>query len=287
MERVTFYESILKVLKTISSIPLFIEILILTGLLLIIMIFFYFRKSKIGRSTSLIIYIISLCLLPISHFSFFVDTLDKIVENYIKILYFPSCYVYIAILIITDVSILGSLIKNIKDNNRKWYVVLDIIYFGIFQFLFFMILRLVITNNIDIFERTELYSNSNLTSCLQISSYLFWIRFAIIIIIKIINKLSSFELINKSKDNIQIAKAPKNINNTIDVSKLVQNFNTDVPKETYTNNSLKNSANIDKSIISNENCTNNNVTGVPIQNDIKELDIQDTKDDYFYDDFFE
>ena len=122
MEKVTFLQSIIKVLNLIASIPFFIEILILTAFLLIIMIFFYFRKSKKGKITSLIIYFVTLLLLPISHFSFFVETLDKIVENFISVIYFPSCYVYIATLLITDFSILRNVIKNTKDTKRgKWY----------------------------------------------------------------------------------------------------------------------------------------------------------------------
>lgn len=158
MEKVTFLQSIIKVLNLIASIPFFIEILILTAFLLIIMIFFYFRKSKKGKITSLIIYFVTLLLLPISHFSFFVETLDKIVENFIAVIYFPSCYVYIATLLITDFSILRNVIKNTKDTKRgKWYQILNLVYFFAFQFLFFLIIRVVITNNIDIFTRSSLY----------------------------------------------------------------------------------------------------------------------------------
>lgn len=200
MEKVTFLQSIIKVLNLIASIPFFIEILILTAFLLIIMIFFYFRKSKKGKITSLIIYFVTLLLLPISHFSFFVETLDKIVENFIAVIYFPSCYVYIATLLITDFSILRNVIKNTKDTKRgKWYQILNLVYFFAFQFLFFLIIRVVITNNIDIFTRSSLYSNTNLTSLIQISSYLFWIRMGIKLIIFIIDRLSKFSFNKKDK----------------------------------------------------------------------------------------
>lgn len=200
MEKVTFLQSIIKVLNLIASIPFFIEILILTAFLLIIMIFFYFRKSKKGKITSLIIYFVTLLLLPISHFSFFVETLDKIVENFISVIYFPSCYVYIATLLITDFSILRNVIKNTKDTKRgKWYQILNLVYFFTFQFLFFLIIRVVITNNIDIFTRSSLYSNTNLTSLIQISSYLFWIRMGIKLIIFIIDRLSKFSFNKKDK----------------------------------------------------------------------------------------
>ena len=213
MEKVTFLQSIIKVLNLIASIPFFIEILILTAFLLIIMIFFYFRKSKKGKITSLIIYFVTLLLLPISHFSFFVETLDKIVENFIAVIYFPSCYVYIATLLITDFSILRNVIKNTKDTKRgKWYQILNLVYFFAFQFLFFLIIRVVITNNIDIFTRSSLYSNTNLTSLIQISSYLFWIRMGIKLIIFIIDRLSKFSF-NKKDKKLMVSEPINNENN--------------------------------------------------------------------------
>lgn len=213
MEKVTFLQSIIKVLNLIASIPFFIEILILTAFLLIIMIFFYFRKSKRGKITSLIIYFVTLLLLPISHFSFFVETLDKIVENFIAVIYFPSCYVYIATLLITDFSILRNVIKNTKDTKRgKWYQILNLVYFFAFQFLFFLIIRVVITNNIDIFTRSSLYSNTNLTSLIQISSYLFWIRIGIKLIIFVIDRLSKFSF-NKKDKKLTVSEPINNENN--------------------------------------------------------------------------
>lgn len=213
MEKVTFLQSIIKVLNLIASIPFFIEILILTAFLLIIMIFFYFRKSKKGKITSLIIYFVTLLLLPISHFSFFVETLDKIVENFIAVIYFPSCYVYIATLLITDFSILRNVIKNTKDTKRgKWYQILNLVYFFAFQFLFFLIIRVVITNNIDIFTRSSLYSNTNLTSLIQISSYLFWIRIGIKLIIFVIDRLSKFSF-NKKDKKLTVSEPINNENN--------------------------------------------------------------------------
>ena len=217
MEKVTFIESIIKILNLIASVPFFIEILLLTIIMLIAMLFFYFRKSKKGKVTSLIIYIVTLLLLPISHFSFFAQTLDKIVENYIKILYFPSCYVYIALLIITDVSVLRNVIKNLNTQERKWYNSLDLLYFFIFQFLFFLIIRVIITENINIFERSELYSDVSLASLLQISSYLFWIRIGIKLIALIVNTLSKDNSAEKSKQKQHIPKQeiikPQDTNN--------------------------------------------------------------------------
>lgn len=261
MEKVTFLQSIIKVLNLIASIPFFIEILILTAFLLIIMIFFYFRKSKKGKITSLIIYFVTLLLLPISHFSFFVETLDKIVENFISVIYFPSCYVYIATLLITDFSILRNVIKNTRDTKRgKWYQILNLVYFFLFQFLFFLIIRVVITNNIDIFTRSSLYSNTNLTSLIQISSYLFWIRMGIKLIIFIIDRLSKFSF-NKKDKKLMVSEPINNENNLDNNSSqdlvkplTIEDKNIDI------NNTVSNNinSNINTNINSNINSNFNN-----------------------------
>lgn len=261
MEKVTFLQSIIKVLNLIASIPFFIEILIFTAFLLIIMIFFYFRKSKKGKITSLIIYFVTLLLLPISHFSFFVETLDKIVENFIAVIYFPSCYVYIATLLITDFSILRNVIKNTKDTKRgKWYQILNLVYFFAFQFLFFLIIRVVITNNIDIFTRSSLYSNTNLTSLIQISSYLFWIRMGIKLIIFIIDRLSKFSF-NKKDKKLMVSEPINNENNLDNNSSqdlvkplTIEDKNIDI------NNTVSNNinSNINTNINSNINSNFNN-----------------------------
>ena len=263
MEKVTFLQSIIKVLNLIASIPFFIEILILTAFLLIIMIFFYFRKSKKGKITSLIIYFVTLLLLPISHFSFFVETLDKIVENFIAVIYFPSCYVYIATLLITDFSILRNVIKNTKDTKRgKWYQILNLVYFFVFQFLFFLIIRVVITNNIDIFTRSSLYSNTNLTSLIQISSYLFWIRMGIKLIIFIIDRLSKFSF-NKKDKKLMVSDPINNEDNLDNNSSqdlikplTIEDKNIDI------NNTVSNNINSNINTNINSNFNNNIVNNI-------------------------
>ena len=139
-------------------------------------------------------------MLPVSHISFFVDVVDKIIENFVKTVYFPTWYIYIIMLIITDASVLRELVKAIKEDKTKWVNTFNFAYFFIFQFLFFLIVRMLSTNNINIFSQKEIYSNSLLLSIIQISSYLFWIRIGIKIIIFIINKLSSFEFKTKAKE---------------------------------------------------------------------------------------
>lgn len=193
MEKVTFFESIIKIFKMIFSVPFFIEIFILTIVIIGVLSFFSIKKSKKGKITTLIIYVVSLVLLPLSHFSFFVKTIDTIIENYIEILYFPSCYMYFAILLISDIDVLRIIIKNNKESKKYFSLIVNIVYFGIIQFLFFISIKIIIQNNINIFERAELYSNSTLVSFIQMCSYLFWIRIGIILLKRIVDVLSKYK----------------------------------------------------------------------------------------------
>lgn len=277
MERLNFFESILKILNTISSIPLFLEVLILTFILLIVMSFFYFRKSKEGKLTALIIYIVSLLLLPITFFSFFIETFDKIIENYIKILYFPSFYIYVLLLIYTNVVIFRLLIRNIKGNAVKWYNFLDMLFFCVLYFLFFMIIKIVTLNNINIFEISELYSNSTLMSCLQISSYLFWIRIGVILVNKIINKLSGFEK-NKLAEVSYVVSSPKVAVEAVRVDGTKKYDKKD-------NNLLKKLLGDNFNIKKDEDLDNNDL---PTKSKREAQKIENEyRDQYFSDDFFE
>ena len=190
MEKVTFFESIVKILKTITSTPLLIGALVIMIALIVITNIFYFKDTKGGKIVTLCIYIATLVLLLVSHISFFINSLDKIVENLVKILYFQSWYIYTIALLYTDISIFIK-IKNSKDNEPKKTDVLDFIYFFVFQLLFFTIIHIVGKERVDIFDSTDLYNNTQLLSLIQVSSYIFWIRVFIKFLVMIINKLSN------------------------------------------------------------------------------------------------
>ena len=187
MEKASIIESIIKVFNIISSMPLFIEALVLSLLFMIVMIIFYYKKTDIGKKITILVYIVTLVLLPATHFSFFIQTIDKMVENFVEVVFFPSVYAYIFMVIVTDIFLIKRLLNN---KNVKWYNALEFVYFFIFQFLFFLALRLSVINSINIFDKASIYYNQNLTSVIQVLSYLFWIRIAIYIINLIINKIS-------------------------------------------------------------------------------------------------
>lgn len=288
MEEITFYQNISNVFKTIFSSPLFIKILLLTAVLLLVMLFFALFKSKFSKQISVSIFAITILLLTLSNIGFFISTIDKVIENYIKIIYFPSCYVYMVLLTITDISMFIILYKDISKKS-KIYIILNLLYFFIYQYLLFVIIRLVVANDIDIFERTQLYSNVQLTSLLQLSSYLFWIRVGVILVITLINKLNGAE--NKV-DKKEITSKPRVLPKKDEENKKQRKFDKKVIKKDdvkYNDDSNV----LLKKLLGEDYKTDNNDASTQskenIQNRINKNEDQkkDNKKEYFYDDFFE
>jgi len=291
MEKVTFWESIIRILKYIASVPFLIEVLILTVLLLLAMLFFYFKKSTKGKKLALLIYIVTLLLLPISNLSFFVNTMDGLIENYIRILYFPNCYIYMIMLVVTDIGVLRLLVRNTKnlEKNKKESIIdiLNITYFFLFNFMFFLIIGVVVANNVDIFDTSSLYSVGLLISLIQISSYLFWIRIGIKLLIFVINKLSCFPIGN-NKLNIEEQKKLISNNKSDGFFEPVVKYNGPI------NNNLQNS---DDDALINTPINNFDVENVkeieiidviPFENKNSKLDIETNSVDHnYFDDFYE
>lgn len=244
MERLTFFETIIKLMKAISSVPFFIEGLILSILMMVFMMIFYFKKSKKGKISVIIIYFLSLFIIPVSQFSFFINSIDKIVESFVRVLYFPSWYLYFFIIIVVDIDIFMFVFKYFKVEKNKIISVLKIVYFFIIQFLFFILIRLVIINDIDIFNSSELYSNSSVLSVIQISSYIFWARVFVSVFKLCVRKILRFEntkLLKKkgeeSHENRDLEENVINIetknNNFIDLDSSDKDSNNDYFDDFY------------------------------------------------------
>lgn len=283
MEKVSFYESLIRILKLISSIPFLLEILLLTAFLALVMIFFYLMKSKKGKFVTIIIYIVTLLLLPFSHLSFFINLSDKLVENFVKIFFFPNWIVYLFMLVVTDISIFVLIKRNFNEKKPKLISTLNILYFFLFQFLFFVIIYECSKNNVDVFDNVDLYNNSNLVSLIQVSSYIFWIRILILILSYIINKLSvdtnkindEKALDNKNKN----FKSPENSNNNKNFDDIIAKDSKNDEDNKFIRNSLDNKKN---TYIKNNNQNNNSKKEIDLN-----LETGNNDNKKFFDDFYD
>ena len=192
--------------------PIFISILGLINILMLL------KKIKPKKGIILIIidYLLLLLYEVINNYKGLVKAFDNIANNFFTNIYFPSIYTYIFILIvITTITI-----KGILNKEEKSYRITNAICFFIIHFILILIINIISNNNIDVFSKKSLFTNTNLVILLEssINIFLTWL-------------LARTVIYTSSKINESISLKPikelKPVNNTL----IVENINTNVKEE--------------------------------------------------------
>lgn len=122
------------------------------------------------------------------------NIIDKIFMNF----YFPSIEVYLFILLFMFVVLLVS-IFNI--NMKKSYKIINIVTFFAFFYLFLMLLDIIVTNNLNIFDISSIYTNKEAVAILELSTLVYALWLIILMIISISNTIYVY-ILNKKKNKV-------------------------------------------------------------------------------------
>lgn len=114
---------------------------------------------------------------------------NSLIDNIFLNFYFPSVYVYLFIFVFSIVVFIYTLLNRYISNTYK---VLTNIYFLIFNFIFILLVGVIAENNIDIFERTSLFTNNESLVLLEISTLLFFVYLIVISLVYITNSIIIF-----------------------------------------------------------------------------------------------
>lgn len=139
--------------------------------------------NKKNSKTHKIIYITTTVLMLLFVFLSFHEPIGKIfsymMNNFFIVVLFPNLAVYLAALIITNI-ILWISIFSFKSS--KQIKVLNVVMYIVMNYLFALILNIVKTQGIDLYNQTAVYGNKNVGALISLSSTLFivWIIFLII-----------------------------------------------------------------------------------------------------------
>ena len=120
--------------------------------------------------------------------------LDYLINNIFYILIFPNVAVYGLVILISNILLLTGIFK---EKTRKLFKIINVIFYSILGYLLFLILNIVIKDDIDVYSPASVYMNSNLSSLLQFSMILFLLWILILFICKISIK---FKRKNKAKE---------------------------------------------------------------------------------------
>ena len=186
------------------------------GIILLFILANKFKNKKITKVICFIIYVSIFGYLIYMYQGEILNLLDYLMDNLVRLLLFPNLAIYILVLVIVNIFIIKSTFSNKDSNFQK---IINIIYFGLFNILFYLIVNNIITNQINVYEQLDIYTNQELLNLIVLNMKIFVIWLFTILIIKFINHISSKVEIRKHAnnylnleqvdDNYELSKAKK------------------------------------------------------------------------------
>ena len=183
MEDVSFIDKLNIVSDIILSSPLFLVSILLIEIALIVYLLIKKGKLKLQKWMIISIWsILALIIIVIYHKVFF-NLIDNFINYIFTALYFPNLAVYISVILISNIFYFISVFN--KKINKK-YNIINITNALLLDILMIFIIDIVNKNNINIYEKVTVFSNSKLLVLLELSTGIFtsWILLNIFISLK-------------------------------------------------------------------------------------------------------
>lgn len=143
------------------------------------------KNAKSSKKLYISIYILLFVIMLIQYYSSLADMYDYMMNNFFIIFYFPNLAVYLAAIIITNI-ILWNTIFNFKEDKLLKYINTTI--YCMIHYLLILILNVVTTNKLDVFDQSSVYKNTDAAALIGLSSTIFIVWICFIIVYKIIRK---------------------------------------------------------------------------------------------------
>lgn len=188
----------LKVLSDVtSSSGLFIVAIVILIALTALLITTNTKTKKISRFVCIAIYgaiiIVSILFYREELFELF----DYMMNNFFIAIYFPNLAIYFAAIVTTNI-ILWISIFNRKIT--KWIRTINTIIFCFIHYLLVLIINIITTNKLDVFDQTSIYENQEALALIELSSTIFVVWILFLIIYKIIRIYQDNQEINPKEE---------------------------------------------------------------------------------------
>ena len=213
------YMNIIEKLQIFMNLITNSELLMGTIVLIALSILLFLNKQINNRKLFRVVLLINIGAFLIMLFlnseqliTIYNSIIDKIFMNF----YFPSVEIYLFILLFMFVVLFVS-IFNIK--MKKSYKITNIIAFFSFFYLFLMLVNIIVTNNLNIFDINSIYTNKEAVAILELSTLVYVLWLITLLIISISNTVCVY-ILNKKK------KVKQNVGDSIEALR----------QEAYTNN---------------------------------------------------
>ena len=218
MTYTTIFEKLLCLFNMISTSWVYIAFSSISILLVALLVF---KKISKKVCVTLMLFLTKL-VLGYTIYIYYEDVnnlINLIVDNIFLNIYFPSFYVYLFILILINIVGIYSLLK---PKLEKSYKIINTTCLIISNFILALILEVISVNNIEIFKKESIFTNTNLVTLLELSINIFIIWLISLASMFLINIITERIILRKESKTLEYASAnlmPKEIivsNNSIE-----------------------------------------------------------------------
>lgn len=228
MKDMSFLEK-LKVLVDVSSSS---GLCVATIFILIFLaVFMLTTNKKNGKSTKIffsLIYLALVVVMLIQYWTSLASMFDYMMNNFFIVVYFPNLAIYLAAIIATNI-ILWKTIFNYRGD--KLLKIVNTIIYAIMHYLLVLILNIVSTNKLDVFDKSSVYGNQDALALISLSSTVFIVWIIFMIIYKVIR---SRQCVQKEMNVYSKHRIPSNI---LEVA--VPRTVKDIPRKTISDNVIR------------------------------------------------
>ncbi len=165
----------------ISNKYIWIILGIALGLVLLLSLGNKFHNKKITKILYILIYVTLFGTLIGLFHTEILELYDYLVNNIFLFLFFPNLAVYALVLLIVNIII----IKSTFSKDYKVVKGLNIVFFIVFNIIFYLIIDNIVKNNINVYEQLNVYTNNNLLVLIELSMKLFVVWLLLLGIIKV------------------------------------------------------------------------------------------------------
>ena len=150
---------------------------------LLILGFIFLTTNKRNSKRRKLVYIISSAVILVLMIAFYHGSLasifDYMMNNLFIAIYFPNLAIYFAAIIIMNIILWVSLFSFKTTNIIKK---VNVVIYVIMNYLLALLLSVINTNKLDIFNQASVYGNNDARALIELSSFVFviWIIFLVI-----------------------------------------------------------------------------------------------------------
>lgn len=196
MEDFSLIKKLNILMNLIISSPLFLFCFMM-GIAILIFYIISIKKNKgINKWIFISVWVILFIILIINYRQVVFNLIDNLFDSIFTALYFPNLAVYIIILFISNFSFFYSIFSKRIDQSNKF---INFITALLVDILLVLIIDIVSSNNINVYEELTVYSNSNLLVLLELTSAIFTSSILLNLLSSAHKKLKRYDKKEKSR----------------------------------------------------------------------------------------